>query len=462
MVPTSLFCSMQYLLKFHRAPADVDSTERNEHSVSKIVPLNIENFHTNRTYLKELMNSADIICVQEHWLYNFEQQTLDKFCEGNNFEVYMKSVDDSDPISPLQRPRGKGGVATMWLSNISRNVTKLPDGSERVCAVRCDTEEGPVSIVNVYMPCRGYSSSEQMFNEILDEVREIVIKYSIDSRVILLGDMNASLHRGQSMSRDKKFALLLAELNMVLSDSYPADHTYVHGTGRSTIDYIVGSDREVVRNVNIHVDSSLNTSPHSALMADLPYIPQHEILKSDPKGCVTSINWNKLDHQKYESLIAERLSVPSTEECLDIESRIGKITDIVSSTALECAPQRKQKPKNCRKFWCPNLTRLSKESKKAFGDWKKGGRPADPHCDLVLAKNIAKRELRRKQRQCAAENRSKKYREITMAHTSDKALFHKLIDRQRQVGRAKLCELVIDDIHVSGSEKNQTGMGGLF
>ena len=36
-------------------------------------------------------------------------------------------------------------------------------------------------------------------------------------------------------------------------------------------------------------------------MADLPYIPQHEILKSDPKGCVTSINWNKLDYQKYES-----------------------------------------------------------------------------------------------------------------------------------------------------------------
>ena len=105
---------------------------------------------------------------------------------------------------------------------------------------------------------------------------------------------------------------------------------------------------------------------------------------------------------------------------------------------------------------------MSKESKKAFGDWKKGGRPADPHCDLVPAKNIAKRELRRKQRQCAAENRSKKYREITMAHTSDKALFHKLIDRQRQVGRAKLCELVIDDIHVSGSEKIRQGWADYF
>lgn len=75
-----------------------------------------------------------------------------------------------------------------------------------------------------------------MFNEILDKVREIVIKYSIDSRVLLLGDMNASLHRDQSLKRDKKFALLLEQLNMVLSDSYPAEHTYVHETGQSIID----------------------------------------------------------------------------------------------------------------------------------------------------------------------------------------------------------------------------------
>ena len=50
--------------------------------------------------------------------------------------------------------------------------------------------------------------------------------------MILLGDMNASLHRGQSLSRNKKFALLLEELNMVLSDLYLAEHTYAHGTGR--------------------------------------------------------------------------------------------------------------------------------------------------------------------------------------------------------------------------------------
>ena len=60
--------------------------------VSKIVTLNIENFHTNELYLKELMDTYGIICLQEHWLYNFEQSTLDDFCEENNFDSYISQL----------------------------------------------------------------------------------------------------------------------------------------------------------------------------------------------------------------------------------------------------------------------------------------------------------------------------------------------------------------------------------
>ena len=94
--------------------------------------MNIENFHTNKLYLKELMDTYEIICLQEHWLYNFEQSTLDDFCAENNFDSYIKSADDSDPIIPLQRPRGKGGVAILWRENISKNIQKILDGSNRI------------------------------------------------------------------------------------------------------------------------------------------------------------------------------------------------------------------------------------------------------------------------------------------------------------------------------------------
>ena len=94
--------------------------------------LSIENFHTNKLYLKELMDHYEIICLQEHWLYNFEQLILDKFCAENNFDSFIKSVDDLVPISPLQRPRGKEGVAILWRDNIAKNITKIPDGSSRI------------------------------------------------------------------------------------------------------------------------------------------------------------------------------------------------------------------------------------------------------------------------------------------------------------------------------------------
>ena len=81
--------------------------------VLKKVTLNLENFQTNKLYLKELMDNHDVICIQGHWLYNFEQSTLDNFCAENNFESFIKSTDDSDPMSSLQWPRGKGGVAIL-------------------------------------------------------------------------------------------------------------------------------------------------------------------------------------------------------------------------------------------------------------------------------------------------------------------------------------------------------------
>ena len=59
-----------------------------------------------------------------------------------------------------------------------------------------DTVKAPVTIINVYMPCRGLKLSDELFCETLDELSEIIEKYSTSSNIILVvGDLNASLHR---------------------------------------------------------------------------------------------------------------------------------------------------------------------------------------------------------------------------------------------------------------------------
>ena len=50
-------------------------------------------------------NHRPIICLQEHWLFDFESSILSAVSERHN--VFSVSVDMDDPISPIQRPHGE-------------------------------------------------------------------------------------------------------------------------------------------------------------------------------------------------------------------------------------------------------------------------------------------------------------------------------------------------------------------
>ena len=73
----------------------------------------------------------------------------------------------------------------------------------------------------------------------LDEIREIVVKYKQSSAVILV--MNASLFLDPLLARDKYlyFKEFVSEMGMSLPEGYPEVQTYRHGSGKSIIDYIV-------------------------------------------------------------------------------------------------------------------------------------------------------------------------------------------------------------------------------
>ena len=85
-----------------------------------IVASNIYNYKSNRVYLQQLLKHYDIVCIQEHWMFNFEKQVLSE--ASSSHVCFAKSVDDEDPISPKQQPRGYGGVAiyipTKWAAEV--------------------------------------------------------------------------------------------------------------------------------------------------------------------------------------------------------------------------------------------------------------------------------------------------------------------------------------------------------
>ena len=49
--------------------------------------------------------------------------------------------------------------------------------------------------MNVYLPTRGSAMDEMFFDDSLDMLHEIILKYSSSHTIVLGGDFNSSLHR---------------------------------------------------------------------------------------------------------------------------------------------------------------------------------------------------------------------------------------------------------------------------
>ena len=173
--------------------------EKKETKPLKITTLNVKNIESNMQYVYSLLKSTDILCLQETWLFNFQLRQLGEI--HKNFEGFGKAVDDNNPLPPSQKPRGYGGVATLYRKNMDLRVRKCLDGGCRIVVIELVTDP-PVCVINVYMPCRNGRSSDD-FQSILLEVQEIVAKFSPTHAIFLLGDMNSSLQKRDNNLHDR-------------------------------------------------------------------------------------------------------------------------------------------------------------------------------------------------------------------------------------------------------------------
>ena len=86
-----------------------------------MVSLNIEGIKGNSTYLNSLLSPENIVCIQEHWLWDFETNIMDQF--SSDFDYYIRCTDTfEDKITDQYVPRGKGGICILWHKSLSRCV----------------------------------------------------------------------------------------------------------------------------------------------------------------------------------------------------------------------------------------------------------------------------------------------------------------------------------------------------
>ena len=122
-----------------------------------------------------MVNSEDIILIQEHWMFKSQLNLLDEINEC--FMASGKSVDFYDPIPPIQIPLGYGGVAILWNKNIDYLVNGLDLGNESIKCIELDTKKNPLLIVCVYMPCNGEENSFHSFVDCVEQLQELILRF---------------------------------------------------------------------------------------------------------------------------------------------------------------------------------------------------------------------------------------------------------------------------------------------
>lgn len=414
----------------------------------KLASFNVKNVNANIPAIQQIIRESDIIGIQETWLFNYEHNRLNEI--NTNYFAAAKSVDDDNPITPYQRPRGYGGVAIFWKKSLNHMVKSLHDGGKRIICCELVSPNIKTCIINTYMPCRGRSSDEAAFDETLDELGEIIAKYSCSHTIIIMGDLNASLNRPEPSYRDKKLITFCGKFK--INAAVPSAPTFFHVNGRDRLqsDYILINKPHDERwsgyrthdldaipsNVSDHIPVSVSYNLSSFNQA-LPeaITDKHTVSQYCPK----KINWHNVDLTKYSHLTSLSMSGSTVENCVinsqsDLLSYIVLIGNSLSTAADKSLlkPNRRPKKSSCGiKIWDPAIATLVKENKQAHYDWKNAGSPTCANNPLSMNRKVTKRNLRAYVRQKISAIRINNYNRIMQAQKDDTKLFHKLVQDQR-------------------------------
>ena len=218
---------------------------------------------------------------------------------------------------------------------------KLPDGCERITLIELGFSP-KIYIASIYLPCRG-NHTIQAFVDILDEMSEIITKYSNLGALILCGDFNASLTRDPPNERDKLFKAFYKDNNLTTMQS--GTPTFIHSNGevKSEIDYILFNETatQKILTTCVEQDHPENTSEHIAITSTLKFDacekPQIQIYQSKRPA------WNKCSKQIFREKVKFGLNTIQINCNKKLDDNISNFKQVLEQAASCSIPKRKFK-----------------------------------------------------------------------------------------------------------------------
>ena len=195
-----------------------------ENECLRLTTFNCKNIKTSGLLFEKFMKTEDIILIQEHWLFSCQMQLLDEINEQYN--VSGKSVDHFNPITPVQIPRGYGGVAIFWKKEIDYLVSDKDIGIELLT-------QHPLLVVCVYLPCSGDKDNYLSFVETIEQLQEIIDTFKDTHEIIIGEDFNENAVVHTNLKRNVYFHKFLQENELMTRRT---GHTFVHPNGKRCFD----------------------------------------------------------------------------------------------------------------------------------------------------------------------------------------------------------------------------------
>lgn len=402
-----------------------------------ILSFNIESFTSNKLYLDTLSKRADIILLQEHWLYEREKYLLEEYL--SNFICAIKCFDEDLVNDPIERKRGHAGVAICFNIKLQSMMEILPDGGKRIICIRINALK-PLTLICVYMPTRGGSMSLDDYKSILDELSEIIEKYKYTSDIIIGGDMNASLHRTErKISYDIALSEFLQDNALNLPDMCQKQSTFYHFNNKdeSQIDYFLQSASVVKRYLTFQREFQ-NTSTHDPIMVVVE-CSLEKVGTKVMKNRTLRINWDKIDKQKYQDNLEENLKDiidsldTKSENELNIDKLVTNFSDVMVKTAEDLCPRRKFRRRSIKRDWTPEMTEIMKVGKYYYWKWKQEGKKDNRDSVNYKKMREQKKKLRSAQRRLSAAKREQIYTKIMDLNENNDKQFFALVNKQRSI-----------------------------
>ena len=397
-------------------------------------------------YLKELMKSNDLIAISEHWLHANRLNVLDEI--DDEFNVIARASRYS-PADDYGLRRGQGGVAMLWRKSLV-GVSPLTElVHDRICGVSVHTSEGVnINIYSIYMPA---SCSSDNYDEVLDEIAEIINSNNDGTLSILCGDFNADLgylggprSNKQPTKTGKKVIDFFREFALTASNmqqyAIGPVNTFSGGMGTSAIDFIAIPEFLNDKAIRCEVikDDVMNTSDHRVVKLQLGIDCSEATISRQREN--SRVKWNKIRsnilEQDYTIPVNETilgiLNTTNWEECDNDE--IDTIIDNVTKQMVVCSNRlpKSRYRKHIRPFWNENLTVLKREKVKYHRIWKNNGCPRDDGDQSWVDYKRTKKRFRSEIKYVQCQYEKREMEEILNSAEFDKNRFWRKIKNARK------------------------------